>query len=74
MTPEQLIEIKKHREAVLNAIELYDAGYQARDDYPGKLMPWGTWDMVDVPVEIWYFFKGVTFGKGDAAKRNLDNG
>ncbi len=69
MTPEQVEEIKKHREAVLKAQAMYDAGYEAREEYPGKLMPYGTWDMIDVPMETWYFFRGIIFGKGDSAKR-----
>lgn len=66
-------EWKTHREAIDKAIELYDAGYEAREEHPGKLMLYGTWDTIDVPIETWYFFRGIVFGKGDSLLRRIQN-
>ncbi len=62
MTPEQAIEVKKHRNAVLEAISFTTMGTSERR-VSRKLMPYGTWDMIDVPMETWYFFRGIVFEK-----------
>ena len=63
MTPE---EVKA------KAMAYYDAGYWFSDEHPGKIMPWGTWDMIDVPMEVWYFFLGIRFGFGVKSKADLE--